>query len=465
MSDIIFEKIKQANEKYSLFPERAKILVALSGGADSVTLLLALKEYFPELELFACHVNHMLRAEEADRDSLFAKELCGRLGIPIEILKTDVAKAAKEKSLSTELCAREIRYGFFEKVCKKYGITLVATAHTASDCAETVLFNLARGSTLPGLCGIPPKRNLCDGIEIIRPLIFVSRDEIEEYLNERNEKYVTDSTNLSDGYTRNFVRHNVVPLMKKVNPSFENTIKNTCVSLRSAYDFIDKYAKDNLTDDVERLKDFDDCILNQIIVKLYKKSTNSSLIENVHVEKIASAVKDGNLSKQTCEICLPGKISAFVSGGKLYFDKTVRDKEKPAPYCEKLSCGINFTENKRFAVVLSDGKNVVSDAELVKALENYKLFDSADLNLQKIDAGALIMRSRLPGDSIRTCKMTKRLKSLLSEKEFTQDLRDSLPLICAEDGIIYVPGVCVRDGYKGKSEPCLNIRVYSLSTL
>ena len=181
MSDIIFEKIKQANEKYSLFPERAKILVALSGGADSVTLLLALKEYFPDLMLYACHVNHMLRAEEADRDSLFAKELCGRLGIPIEILKTDVAKAAKEKSLSTELCAREIRYGFFEKVCKKYGITLVATAHTASDCAETVLFNLARGSTLPGLCGIPPKRNLCDGIEIIRPLIFVSRDEIEEY--------------------------------------------------------------------------------------------------------------------------------------------------------------------------------------------------------------------------------------------------------------------------------------------
>ena len=465
MSDIIFEKIKEANEKYSLFGPRSKILVALSGGADSVTLLLSLKEYFPDLTLYACHVNHMLRAKEADRDSLFVKDLCERLNIPLEILKTDVAKAAKEKSLSTELCAREIRYEFFEKVCGKYGLSLVATAHTASDCAETVLFNLARGSTLPGLCGIPPKRTLCEGVEIIRPLIFASREEIEEYLNERNEKFVTDSTNLSDGYSRNFVRHNVVPLMKKVNPSFENSIKNTCVSLRSAYGFIDKYAQDNLTDDVERLKEFDDCILNQIIVKLYKKSTNSSLIENVHVEKIASAVKDGKNSKQTYEICLPGKISAFISGGKLYFDKTVRKKEKPAPFCEKLRYGINFTADKRFAVVVSGSENGIPDEKLSEAPQKYELFDSAELDLQKIDLKSLIMRSRLPGDSIRTCKMTKRLKSLLSEKEFPEDLRDSLPLICTLDGIIYVPGVAVRDGYKGNPKSRLSIRVYSLSTL
>ncbi len=465
MSDIIFEKIKQANEKYSLFPERAKILVALSGGADSVTLLLALKEYFPELELFACHVNHMLRADESDRDSIFAQKLCARENIPLEILKTDVAKAAEEESLSTELAARSIRYGFFEKVCEKYGISLVATAHTSSDCAETVLFNLARGSAMSGLCGIPPKRPLNENVDIIRPLIFVSRSEIEDYLEERNESYVTDSTNLTDDYTRNFLRHNVIPLMKKINPSFEETLKNTCVSLRDARDFIESYANGHLTDDVYLLKDFDDCILHRIIVKLYKKSTNSSLIESVHVEKIARAVKCGFFEgKKSYEICLPGKISAIISGGKLTFSQTVRDKEKPAPFYESLHYGANIFD--RFAVVISKSDGDYA-SEISEKLSGYELFDSVRLKLSENPENSLFARSRKPGDKVRTCKMTKKLKSLLSRAKIPEESRDLLPVICKGDEIIYVPGVCVSDGYKIRPshDDSVLIRVYSVSTL
>ena len=135
-------KIAEANGKYAMFEENSSVLVALSGGADSVCLLSAIHMFYPKVKLVACHVNHMLRGDEADRDEQFVRELCEKYGIELEVLKTDVAAFAKAEGLSTELAARKVRYGFFEDVCKKHGINLVATAHTSSDNAETVLFNL-----------------------------------------------------------------------------------------------------------------------------------------------------------------------------------------------------------------------------------------------------------------------------------------------------------------------------------
>ena len=142
MLNLIHSKIKEINAKENLFNENDKILVAVSGGADSVALLLSLKEFYPELSLYACHVNHMLRSDEADRDMHFVQNLCSTLGIPLEILRTDVAAIAKETGLSTELAARNVRYDYFSEVCQKYGCQKIATAHTLSDNAETVLFNI-----------------------------------------------------------------------------------------------------------------------------------------------------------------------------------------------------------------------------------------------------------------------------------------------------------------------------------
>ena len=186
------EKIKRADRDFSLFDGAEKILVGLSGGADSTSLLISLCELSRDFgfELFALHVNHMIRGEEADRDENFAKALCQKYGVEFFCERVDVPHLCEKEGISLELCARNVRYNAFEKVCKTHGITHVATAHNALDNAETVVFNLVRGSGTRGLCGIPPKRKLCDGVTIIRPLIYAQRTEIEEFLSQKNETFV-----------------------------------------------------------------------------------------------------------------------------------------------------------------------------------------------------------------------------------------------------------------------------------
>lgn len=446
MSDTIFKKINEANNKFSLFDKDEKILVALSGGADSVTLLLALKEHFPSLCIYACHVNHMLRGKEADRDCSFVKDLCGKLDIPCEVLEFDVSAFASSTGMSTELAARKIRYDFFETVCRKYDIKLVATAHTLSDNAETVLFNLTRGTSVAGLCGIPPKRQLSDDIFMIRPLIFASRDEVESYLSERNQVFVTDSSNLTDEYTRNYFRHRIIPALKEINPSFENCLKNTCTSLKDVQIFIGKTAEDNMTDEISKLSLMQDCILSEIIVSLYKKKTDNTLIESVHISKIMSLIRacaNKNFSSAK-EICLPGNFSAIILDGKLDFVPTVRktNNKKGVSFCVSLNDGVNIIPGTSFTVILCR-----PDEKTYTAPEDTFLYDSVTLDSCQI-SGELIARNRQPQDKVETCGMHKKLKELFTKSKTPADKRNSLPVICDDSGILYVPKVVVNDTHK-----------------
>ena len=207
MIDKIFRHIKDNK----LLSDGDTVVCGLSGGADSVGLLLALYELREKLgiNVEALHVNHCLRGEESDRDEEFCCQLCSRLGIPFSAFRVDVKSYAKEHSLSDEEAARKLRYGVFEANSQGKKI---ATAHNANDNLETVILNLARGSALKGMAGIPVRRN-----NIIRPLLTVSREEIEAFLSERGQEFVTDSTNLSDDYTRNKIRHKIIPLMNELN--------------------------------------------------------------------------------------------------------------------------------------------------------------------------------------------------------------------------------------------------------
>ncbi|MDR0222419.1 MAG: tRNA lysidine(34) synthetase TilS [Oscillospiraceae bacterium] len=233
----MLDKVKAAVERFGMLERGANVMVALSGGADSVALLHAMLELAGEYGVFvsACHVNHGLRGGESDGDERFVRGLCGGLNVPLAARSADV-KSSRKKRQSLEEAAREARYSVLADVAETTaGRVKIATGHTASDNAETVLINLIRGSALKGLCGIPPVRG-----DIIRPLIFCSRADTEEFCRARGLGYVTDSANFSLDYTRNKIRASLIPVIEGINPSFAAGITRMCGALREDEEFISK---------------------------------------------------------------------------------------------------------------------------------------------------------------------------------------------------------------------------------
>ncbi len=208
------------------------VCCALSGGADSVCLLACLRE-MPGITLSAVHIQHNLRGDESRRDEDFCRTLCENWGIPLTVISVDVRDYAAAHRLSVETAARECRYAAFETLACDH----IATAHTASDQLETVLFRMARGAGLRGLCGIPERRG-----SFIRPLLYATRTEIEAFLRERGLSCVTDSSNLSDDYSRNFIRHHIVPAMQQLNPGAEQNTARMVDSLREDAALLDSLA-------------------------------------------------------------------------------------------------------------------------------------------------------------------------------------------------------------------------------
>ncbi len=246
MNDFVI-KVRETIAEYGMFGGARAVCAALSGGADSVSLLLALCELKDEfgVEVFACHLNHGLRGEESDSDEKFCRALCERLNIPIFAEKIDV-RALSKKHESVETTARNARYNFFENALSHFGAGCVlATAHTANDSAETVLLNLTRGTGLAGLCGIPPVRKLGER-QAVRPLIRCTREEIERYLADCGQDFVTDKTNLSEEYTRNKLRLRVLPTLAEINPSVLSVISRMTENLRADNAFLGTLAENAL---------------------------------------------------------------------------------------------------------------------------------------------------------------------------------------------------------------------------
>ena len=220
--------------------EGSGIIVALSGGADSVSLLYALHKLREkaQITLMAAHVNHNLRGEESDRDEAFVRNLCEELDIELFVLSEDVGALAEKEHKSIELCGREVRYEFFEELADVHS-AFVATAHTLSDAQETMLYNIARGTTLHGLCSIPYKRDY-----IIRPLLDVTREEVEAFCSEDHLDFVQDSTNFQEEVcARNKIRLKVMPQLRSINQGFHSNFSNLREDLMSADDFISSEAE------------------------------------------------------------------------------------------------------------------------------------------------------------------------------------------------------------------------------
>lgn len=237
------DKVRSAIMEYNMTAQGDAVVVALSGGADSVSLLFALKELEQELgiTLSACHVNHNLRGSESDGDMQFCRGLCERIGVPLEVRSVDVL-SQRQKHEGVEETARRARYSFFEELLSRQGEhSRLATAHNSNDCAETVLLNMLRGTGLKGLCGVPPVRG-----RIIRPLIYCTRSEVERFCAEHELSFVTDSTNLSDDYTRNRVRHTILPEMQKINPALLECMTRMQQSLRQDSAYLEQLAEHGL---------------------------------------------------------------------------------------------------------------------------------------------------------------------------------------------------------------------------
>jgi len=232
-------------KKHRLIDSGDRILVALSGGADSVTLLRLLHSVSDKygITIGAAHVNHMLR-KTADRDMHFCENLCASLGIHLDILTVDIKKAAKEEGISEELCARNARYAFFDSL----GYDKISTAHNKNDNAETILFNFMRGAQAGGLCGIPYKRG-----NIIRPLLDVKKEDIIGFCRDNGYEFVTDETNLKQIYTRNKIRLSLIPeIEKSFNENFVNTVTANAELISFDEEFLKNEAKKLYSDKLRK---------------------------------------------------------------------------------------------------------------------------------------------------------------------------------------------------------------------
>ena len=223
----MWSKVERYIEKYKLLKSSELYLVALSGGADSVALLLLLKN--AHFNVHAAHCNFHLRGEESDRDEAFCVELCKGLGVELHRAHFDTREYAELHKVSIEMAARELRYKWFEQLRQDIGAAGICVAHHRDDSVETVLLNLVRGTGLRGLTGIQPRND-----NILRPLLCVSRAEIEAFLAEKGQEYVTDSTNLEANVQRNIVRLEVLPLLRNLNPAVAENIQRTAENLAEA---------------------------------------------------------------------------------------------------------------------------------------------------------------------------------------------------------------------------------------
>ena len=239
---MLVKKVKEFIEKEDLFSKQDKILVALSGGADSVALTRILITLGYHCE--AAHCNFELRGEESDRDEDFVRNFCRSLNIKCHSIHFETRRYAAQQSISIEMAARELRYNWFSKICEESDCQVVAVAHHKDDSVETMLLNLIRGTGINGLLGIRPKNG-----NVVRPLLCASRQEVVAYLHRMNQTYVTDSTNLEDEYTRNKIRLNLLPLMEEINPS----VKDGLVKTASYLNDISKVYQQAIKESIDRI--------------------------------------------------------------------------------------------------------------------------------------------------------------------------------------------------------------------
>ena len=417
-------KVRVSIERYNLLPEGSTVVAAVSGGSDSMVLLNILNSIKNEykINLCAAHVNHCLRGDDADRDEKFVEKKCNEMGIPVHILRVNVAEKAKESGEGFEECARRIRYEFFNSLGDNI---IIATALNLSDRVETFLFNFSRGSALRGLCSIPVKRD-----NIVRPLIECTKTEILEYCKKNSIEYVTDYTNDDVSYSRNRIRHNIVKEFSHINKSFEKCAERCISAINEDEVFLSSLADDLIGEakrdngfDTQRLADAPIPVKNRAIIKIAEKCVGATP-EHKFVSMICDMLEtDGKLQ-------INGGVTVRVRKGILDF---------PQEACECTASEIVDGKADFFDSVIET--KIVN----IKEINNLQNFSNQGLeyylDCDKI-FGRLVVRSRQAGDkiSLKSRGCTKSLKKLFNELEISPEKRNSVAVFADEKGVVLVEG-------------------------
>lgn len=425
------EEVKRVIEHHSMLKDCSGVVAAVSGGCDSSVLLHILWRLSTEMnfKILCAHINHNLRGGESDRDEAFVRSLCEKYGIECRVLSANVAEYAERNHLSTEEAGRKLRYEFFEHCADELSENArIATAHSLSDCAETFVFNSARGASLSGICGIPPVRG-----RIIRPLIEFSREQIEAYAGEHGVEFVTDSTNLTDEYTRNKIRHGVIPVMKEINPGFEKAFLRLMKNLGETRNFIDSEAK-RLLDEARTEGGFDGRILEKAHPAIKNRAAAEILdffgfrFDNERTLRLSERFGEKDFKEELSE------------GGYLVQKNGIIKRETKPDETKKIP-EFPFSEGE---ILLIPGKKaeirILSEEELKNSYKfnNIVLKDTFDFD--KIQ-GSAVIRSRKTGDKADIHGGTKSLKKLFIEEKIPSEKRNSVAVVSDEEGVVWIEGL------------------------
>ena len=421
----MWSKVERYIEKHKLLKPSELYLVALSGGADSVALLLLLKN--AHFNVHAAHCNFRLRGEESDRDEAFCVELCRRLGVELHRAHFDTREYAELHKVSIEMAARELRYKWFEQLREDIGAAGICVAHHRDDSVETVLLNLVRGTGLRGLTGIQPRNG-----NILRPLLCVSRAEIEAFLAEKGQKYVTDSTNLEADVQRNIVRLEVLPLLRKLNPAVAENIQRTAENLVEAQQVLN----------VAIAKINDSNILNLSDIEIYGSS------EYLTFEWLKKYGFNGNQVRQILE-AETGKIISSMTGYDVLKD---RGRLIVEPALEPFK-PMRIPEEGTYVMGGSDaefgGKNTKNKTLRVRKMPVYV---SKDPHIATLDATKvcfpLTVRRVEEGDWMQPYGMKGRklLSDLMTDLKMTVfEKRRQLVVVDSQGVIVWAIGLRIAD--------------------
>ena len=421
----MWSKVERYIEKHKLLNSNDLYIIALSGGADSVALLLLLKN--AHFNVHAAHCNFRLRGKESDRDEAFCVELCQRLGVELHRAHFDTREYAELHKVSIEMAARELRYKWFEQLRQDIGAAGICVAHHRDDSVETVLLNLVRGTGLRGLTGIQPRYG-----NILRPLLCVSRAEIEAFLAEKGQKYVTDSTNLEADVQRNIVRLEVLPLLRKLNPAVAENIQRTAENLVEAQQVLN----------VAIAKIDDSNILNLSDIEIYGSS------EYLTFEWLKKYGFNGNQVRQILE-AETGKIISSMTGYDVLKD---RGRLIVEPALEPFK-PMRIPEEGTYVMGGSDaefvGKNTENKTLRVRKMPVYV---SKDPHIATLDATKvsfpLTVRRVEEGDWMQPYGMKGRklLSDLMTDLKMTVfEKRRQLVVVDSQGVIVWAIGLRIAD--------------------
>mgnify|MGYP000866054441 FL=1 len=422
----MIEKVRSYIKENRLLKPDDRVIVGLSGGMDSMTLIDVLLSL--GYNCMAVHCNFHLRGEESERDAAFVEQWCESAKVGLVSVDFDTYRYAAEHKISIEMAARELRYKWFEDIRKEHHADAIAVAHHRDDLAETVLLNLIRGTGIRGLSGISPKNN-----SIVRPLLGISRDEIEAYVDERKLPFIFDSSNSDDVFVRNFLRLNVIPLLEKINPSVKNAIYRTAQHVgeaRKIYDFyVENQKKAIFTDnriDIDKLKTTlsPATMLFEILSPF---GFNASVIEDICqcLDSIPGKVfysNDYRLIKDRKDLILDKISDENFSQREYAIDKVSQEITDPIRLKISFLSG-NITINK-------DARFLYADADKL----------SFPLTLRKWQPGDWFIPFGMKG--------RKKLSDFFTDRKFSLPDKENAWVLTSDEDIVWVVGERSDDRFK-----------------